>query len=103
MRIALAMVLATSTAAYAQISSDPISVPEVVPIPDGLSQVTAIKVTDVAKEYKIAKKMKLRPMSQSLVTTGGYYDVLNCVDAAGKPRDLWFDIGSFFPGSYQTK
>jgi hypothetical protein len=38
MRIALAMVLATSTAAYAQISSNPISVPEVVPIPDGLSQ-----------------------------------------------------------------
>ena len=103
MRIALAMVLAAPTAAYAQTSSNPISVPEAVPISDGLSQVTAIKVTEVAEEYKIAKKMKLRPMSQSLVTTGGYYDVLNCVDAAGKPRELWFDIGSFFPSAYLVK
>ena len=104
MRIAFALVLLISTPIHAQTNPAPSKAPEVAAaIADGSSAATAIKVSDVPAEYKIARKMNLRVQSQSLVTEGGSYDILNCIDEAGKPRELWFDISSFFPGSYLAK
>jgi hypothetical protein len=100
MRIVVSLIFLLSTAGYAQAA--PMQAEASRGAAEGAvgaSAITAIKVSNVPEEYKIARKMKLRALSQSLVTQERSYDVLNCLDKSGKPRELWFDISSFYPGS----
>lgn len=68
------------------------------PVKAGATRETAIPVHSVAEEYQLMRKMGLTPNRQSLVMgdDGKPYDVIDCVDATGAARQLWFDISSFF-------
>lgn len=65
---------------------------------DGASAETAYKVSSVKDEYEIVRVLGLEVKSQSLVVRKKPYDVLEVVDPRdGRSRELWFDIGSFYP------
>ena len=67
---------------------------------DGRSADSAFKVRSVREEYEILAALGLEPGTQSLVATNkGNYDVIHAKDVrTGTQREVWFDIGSFFPG-----
>lgn len=64
----------------------------------GATRETAIKVSSVAKEYKIVRSLGLELVSQALaVHDRKAYDILTVSDPrSGKTRKLWFDISSFY-------
>lgn len=68
------------------------------PAKAGATRDTAIRVQSVDEEYRLLRKMGLTPNQQSLVVgdDGKPYDVIDCVDATGVARQMWFDISSFF-------
>jgi hypothetical protein len=66
---------------------------------DGRSAETAYKVSSIRDEYEIARALGLEVTSQGLVSLKRPYDVLTVRDPRdGSTREIWFDIGSFFPG-----
>jgi len=66
----------------------------------GASRETAIRVSNVRKEYEIAEALGYEVRQQSLsLYNRKAYDVLRVVDPkSGGERDLWFDITSFYRG-----
>ncbi len=65
---------------------------------DGRSAETAYKVRSVREEYQVLAALGLEPGRQSLVVRKRPYDVIEATDArTGMKREVWFDIGSFYP------
>ena len=67
---------------------------------DGRSAESAFKVRSVREEYEILAALGLEPGTQSLVASNKRnYDVIEGKDVhTGTKREVWFDIGSFYPG-----
>jgi len=65
---------------------------------DGASEESAYKVKSVHEEYEILAALGLTPGKQSLVQKKKPYDVIEATDQrTGATREVWFDIGSFYP------
>ena len=65
---------------------------------DGTSDQSAYKVKSVREEYQILAALGLTAGKQSLVIRKKPYDVIEASDPrTGATREVWFDIGSFYP------
>lgn len=63
---------------------------------DGQAAESAFKVPSVAAEYAVMRQLGIVVRRQSLIFKDKPYDVLEGADADGKPREVWFDISSFY-------
>jgi hypothetical protein len=95
MMAGIAVLLASAAAAQAP-PPPPARIARIMAAANGQSPETAYKVNSVSDEYAILRALGLRPVSQSLVTKGKPYDVMEAEAADGKRQTLWFDISSFF-------
>ena len=92
----IAILLASTTAAQTPSQPTPERIAKIMASASGQSPETAYKVNSVSDEYAILRALGLRPVSQSLVTQGKPYDVIEAEAADGKKQTLWFDISKFF-------
>jgi hypothetical protein len=65
---------------------------------DGASPETAYRVSSIRDEYEIVRALGFQVKSQALVVRKKPYDMLTVVDPKdGSTREIWFDIGKFYP------
>ena len=101
MRALLIGLIFLSGAAAAQPESPPAGpskhIAKVMAAADGATEQSAYKVKTVHDEYEILAALRLTPKVQSLVIKKKPYDVIEATDETGATRNVWFDIGSFYP------
>lgn len=100
MRIFMCIALLASTAAQAHTPSIPKRLQKIIAQADGLTPATAFKVSSVKQEYEIMSALGLKPHSQALIIKDKPFDKLTATDDAGKTREVWFDISSFYGAFY---
>jgi hypothetical protein len=65
---------------------------------DGASPETAYRVARVGDRYDIVRALGLEVRTEVIVVRGKPYDLVGAVDPkSGRSRDIWFDIGRYYP------